>query len=457
MWNLEKIAALAPDTSTEKRGRGLANGKDWSDLGINGGYIWGLCKGSGTNPYKSQIDILAPAFSCTCPVFKPPCKHVLGLFFLWVQQPHLFAQVADNQLPDWVQTWVEKRRQKAVQKNTEKTPAELQKTAADKQKRWQKRLDLMQSGIDELQLWLLDMARQGFANMEVLNTAFWASIAARMNDAQMPRIGSLLKETPILLAQSPDWTGVLTRRLGELFVVVKMFNKRNDLSEAQQDNLLEIVGVPAKKAEVLAENPSILADWLVVGQKMETDIENREFRQVWLRQINGDNTAMLLDFLGFAQPYEQLFTVNSLLNGEMTFYPSLIPLRALFNNIQAQNTNWQLIDLNPLSNLSVLRQVFAQAVAKKIILSPLPALLAGVKVVWAKSNPFISDSEENLIPIHEKYQQTVYKLLAMSWGGFIPLFGLFDGYSFEPISCVWQGKIIPLQEQIIHFRQKTKL
>ncbi len=457
MWNLEKIAALAPDPSTEKRGRGLANSKDWSGLGTNGQYIWGFCKGSGTNPYKSQIDTQSPAFSCTCPVFKPPCKHVLGLFFYWVQQPQTFAQIAENQLPDWVQAWVEKRNQKAAKKTVEKTPEELQKSAEEKQKRWEKRLNLMQSGIEELELWLMDVARQGFANVDILNSSFWANIAARMNDAQMPRLGSLLKETPILLAQQSEWTELLTRRLGELFLVVKMFNKKEFLTESQQDNLLEIVGVTSKKAEVLAENSPISGNWLVMGVKIENDIENREFRRVWLKQINGDKMAMLLDFSGFSQPYEQHFTINTVFKGEVTFYPSIIEQRALLNNSYSQPLDWQIKQLNPIADFTHLQQQFAEAVAQKVILNHIIALVEAAKVILIKNNPFLIDKDHKIIAIAEKNKNAIYRLKAMSMGNYIPVFGLFDGNYFEPISCVWQNKIISLQEQIIHFQQKTNL
>lgn len=29
--------------------------------------VWGLCQGSGKDPYQTQIDLIGPAFRCSCP------------------------------------------------------------------------------------------------------------------------------------------------------------------------------------------------------------------------------------------------------------------------------------------------------------------------------------------------------------------------------------------------------
>ncbi len=29
--------------------------------------VCGLCQGSGKNPYQTQIDLIGPAFRCSCP------------------------------------------------------------------------------------------------------------------------------------------------------------------------------------------------------------------------------------------------------------------------------------------------------------------------------------------------------------------------------------------------------
>ena len=39
-WTAEKVAALAPNASTERRGKTLAQASKWTSLGTNGAAIW---------------------------------------------------------------------------------------------------------------------------------------------------------------------------------------------------------------------------------------------------------------------------------------------------------------------------------------------------------------------------------------------------------------------------------
>jgi uncharacterized Zn finger protein len=91
-WTTEQVLSLAPDASSAKAGRDLAAARKWLTLGQEGQAVWGECQGSGKSPYQTQIDLSEPAFRCTCPSRKFPCKHGLGLLLLRVDQPAAFPQ-----------------------------------------------------------------------------------------------------------------------------------------------------------------------------------------------------------------------------------------------------------------------------------------------------------------------------------------------------------------------------
>src|SRR5687767_7589875 len=112
-WNAEQIIALAPDAASAKAGSALANKSKWVTLGGNERVVWGECLGSGKNPYQTQIEVTEPAFKCSCPSHKFPCKHGLGLFLLWVAQESAFTQ---KEPPAWVTEWLAKRHSKAEQR-----------------------------------------------------------------------------------------------------------------------------------------------------------------------------------------------------------------------------------------------------------------------------------------------------------------------------------------------------
>ena len=82
-WTTETVLTLAPDPASAKAGQGLASARKWASLGSGEGLIWGECQGSGASPYQTKCDLSGPAFSCSCPSRKFPCKHGLGLMLIW--------------------------------------------------------------------------------------------------------------------------------------------------------------------------------------------------------------------------------------------------------------------------------------------------------------------------------------------------------------------------------------
>ena len=95
----EQIIQLAPDAASVKAGKGLATRAKWVLLEHSDRAIWGHCQGSGKTPYQTVIDTKNVAFKCSCPSRKFPCKHGLGLLFLYAAQAEQFKE-ADE--PEWV-------------------------------------------------------------------------------------------------------------------------------------------------------------------------------------------------------------------------------------------------------------------------------------------------------------------------------------------------------------------
>lgn len=81
-WSAEQVIALAPDAASVAAGRKLAAPRGWPQLGCDDRAVWGLAQGSGKSPYQVAVDLAGPAYRCSCPSRKIPCKHALGLL-LW--------------------------------------------------------------------------------------------------------------------------------------------------------------------------------------------------------------------------------------------------------------------------------------------------------------------------------------------------------------------------------------
>ena len=84
-WDRERVLALAPDAPSQRTAQSLASGRAWAATGAaaEADAVWGECRGSASAPYRAVVDLSGPAYRCSCPSRKFPCKHVLALLLLW--------------------------------------------------------------------------------------------------------------------------------------------------------------------------------------------------------------------------------------------------------------------------------------------------------------------------------------------------------------------------------------
>ena len=157
----EQITQLAPDAASVKAGKGLANRTKWVLLEHSDRAIWGHCQGSGKTPYQTVVDTKNIAFKCSCPSRKFPCKHGLGLLFMYASHADLFKEAEE---PDWVTAWLSKREEKA-EKKEQKEKSETPVDEAAQAKRQAVRHQKVLAGIDDLQIWMKDLLRNGLLNI----------------------------------------------------------------------------------------------------------------------------------------------------------------------------------------------------------------------------------------------------------------------------------------------------
>ena len=160
-YTLEQIHAFAPDERSLKAGKSQAAAKKWSEFGRHESTVWGLCQGSGQNPYQTQIDLSEPAFRCSCPSRKFPCKHALGLFIILATDAGKFETAAP---PPWVEEWIARRR---AREREQAEPVMPKKRVADPKaaaRRAAQREAKVEQGLEDLDNWMRDLIRQGLAD-----------------------------------------------------------------------------------------------------------------------------------------------------------------------------------------------------------------------------------------------------------------------------------------------------
>src|SRR6185436_14000235 len=153
-WSSERVAALAPDPASLSAGRALATERQWASLGRSDRAVWGLCQGSGKQPYQARVDLAEPAFKCSCPSRKFPCKHGLGLLLLFAKQAAAFPSGDE---PGWVAEWLADRVARAARKSepaadSAEKPVDLESQA----RRAAQREGRVRDGVAGCRVWLED-------------------------------------------------------------------------------------------------------------------------------------------------------------------------------------------------------------------------------------------------------------------------------------------------------------
>ena len=424
-WTPEKILALAPDASSAKNGQAFASPGKWSSLGHDEQAVWGECLGSGKNPYRTQIDLTEPAFQCSCPSRKFPCKHALGLFILFANNTVKFS---DNTPPEWVSSWLDNRKKrKAKQAETSKKEIDPKNQA----KRAQKRLDKVTVGMQDLELWLRDLMRQGLATVQGQSYSFWDATAARLVDAQAPGVARLIRQMGSIPFSGEGWQERLLAQLGKVYLLVEGFKRLEKLPPEVQADIRTQIGWTQTKEE-LSKEQGVKDSWLILGRMVEEEDRLRAQR-IWLWGKQTQQTALILNFAHGSQPFDTSLVPGTCIDAELVFFESAYPLRAIVKNRDGIPTP---VDRIPgKKSISEIMQVCAQALARNPWIEQFPITLHTVIPNHKNGIWFLYDAHKHPFPIKPK-SHTNWQILALSGGYPLDIFGEWDGEYFLPLS-VW--------------------
>lgn len=447
----DQILALAPDASSAKAGSQLAQLAKWSNLGRASGVLWGECQGSGKDPYRTQIECSEPAFKCSCPSRKFPCKHGLGLYLLHASHA---SQFGDAEPPPWVRDWLESRHQRAVKKEEkavraaemaarELTPEEIEAAAAQARKREEKRDSKVARGLDELQTWLQDLAREGWDGMRNRGPAAWETMAARMVDAQAPGLAARLRRAGALAFQADlaGRDGQLARELAALYLLTGAYRRIDSLPAPLQADVRIQAGWTVSRDEVLAQ-PGIADCWQVLAQS-HTEEDRGRNRATWLRGTQTGRWALLQHFAVNGQGYEQPLTIGTQFHGMLHFYPGAWPQRAL---LSAQQELQTIAELPALPSLHQTLDAYADALAANPFLERYPSAFDAVTPQFDGRQCVLRSADGRIVPLSPAFGEP-WRLLALSGGHPVAVAGVWDGHALMPLSVWSDGRLFTLESE----------
>jgi len=438
---LDAVLALAPDASSAKAAQGLLSPSGWPQLGASAAAVWGACQGSGSKPYQTQVDLGGPAFRCTCPSRKFPCKHGLALLMLRVQNAALFKDEAE---PGWVSEWLATRGEKA-QKKEERQAAAADKpvaqadpeaAAAREAQRWQR----IEAAAGELQRWLADQIGRGLGalNAELLQT--WATMAARLVDAQAPGLAQRVRDAAdSALARDTERT---LHHLGLLQLACEALQRRTTLGPALQAELRTVAGWPHDRAEVLAAATPVTERWTVLGMATELRDAKLTERRVWLQGEASGRRAWLLDHAFAGRGFEQAWLAGSSVVATLAPFPGTAGLRMLCAGAGAGAEPTLGPPLWPATTLAAEWQQVGERCAASpwVTLHPLVLPAAVVVQVGGQTRAVCAGRALRLL----LGEADTWALLAATGGLPVALMGEWDGVALRPLTAWTPGQAAPL-------------
>jgi hypothetical protein len=437
----DQVLALAPDSASAKAGQGLASPGKWVSLGRGGRSVWGECQGSGKLPYRTQADLSGPAFNCSCPSRKFPCKHGLGLLLLLAANP---GRVAEAEPPAWVTEWLAKREASAEKKATkaqaETEPPDAETAArreADREKRAAKREDRVRAGLQELQTLLGDVLRQGLAHAKQQPTQFWDGAAARMIDAQAPGVARRLRSLPGVFASGDAWADRTLEEMGALQWLLHGFAQMDSLPDGMRASVRSAIGWTFAESEL---TEPVSDRWQVIGQRLEEE-DRLRVQRTWLVGTQTGRFALSLSFAAMNQPLDVSLVVGTEFNAQVVFFPSAAPLRATVREGRTEAASIVTPAAQP--DFAHSLDVTATLLAGDPWLERIPWFVRDCVPFHRDDRWQLRDAQGATVPLSRTFQNA-WPLRALSGGRSLTVFGEWDGRALLPLSAMADGRLVLL-------------
>ena len=424
------MLALASDASSLRAAQPLASSRSWPLTGLaDGSALWGECQGSAAAPYRTAVDLSGPAYRCSCPSRKFPCKHALALMLLWSDG----AVALRTDPPEWASAWLATRLAKA---SDTRDPKPLADPAAAL-RRADQREARVATGLTELDRWLCDQVRQGLAASQRSGYRHWDDIAAHMVDAQTPGLAERLRALAAVPYSGSGWDGRLLEEYALLRLLATACREQAALPPPLRDTVRSRVGFTVRQAYVLAGATPVRDHWHVLARR-DLDQDRIRTRRVWLRGRRTGRTALVLSFAATGQSLDDSLAVGTETDAELAFYPGACPLRALVA------TRHDTVPGGPPSGATVagLLAGYAAALAEDPWLDTWPAVL---DVTPARAPvPCLYDAAGDAVPMHPGAGDC-WPLLALSGGHPLTVAGEWTPRGLWPLTAWDQGgMVVPL-------------
>ncbi|MFH9982658.1 SWIM zinc finger family protein [Streptomyces sp. NPDC017179] len=437
-WSADQVLSLAPDAASRKAGSKLGAAGPWLETGCSDeGAVWGLCRGSGGRPYQTVVDLAGgagPAYRCSCPSRKFPCKHALGLLLLWTGDD---GAVQSGQTPDWAGQWVAARGERTVRKRPEGAAGPASGSADPRAalRRAERRAERITAGVTELEQRLADLLRGGLAPAEQAGYGLWEETAARMVDAQAPGLAGRVRELGAVPSSGPGWPVRLLEECALLHLLGQGWLGRERLPEGLSATVRSRVGLP-----VSAEGPAVRDRWLVLAQ-YDTADARLTTRRIWLHGADSGHTALLLSYGAAGRAPELALPVGLALEAEVSSHPGAGQPRAVLGERFASPAPTRIRPPGVTTAQAAAR--YGAALRDDPWLESVPVTLREVVPVPDGESWQLADAaSDSALPLTRaaRTRPGLWRLVALSGGAPVTVFGECGHRGFTPLTAWPRGE-----------------
>jgi hypothetical protein len=405
--------------------------------------VWGLCKGSGSRPYQTVVDVAdasGPAYRCSCPSRKFPCKHALGLLLLWTGGEDA---VPRREAPEWAGQWIAGRRGRADRKKAADGSAAPSASADPEaaRRRAERRAERVTAGATELEQRLADLLRGGLATAERAGYGLWEETAARMVDAQAPGLAARVRELGAVPSTGPGWPVRLLEECALLHLLDQGWLRRERLPDGLAATVRSRIGLPAS-----ADGPPVRDHWLVLAQ-YDTADARLTTRRIWLYGAGSHRTALLLSYGAAGRAPELALPVGLALDAEVSAYPGAGQLRSALGERFAPPAPTAVRPPGMTTSQAAAR--YGEALRDDPWLDAVPVTLDRVVPTPDGDSWQLADADgDTALPLTRaaRSRTDLWRLVALSGGAPVTVFGECGHQGFTPLTA-WPegpGDAVPL-------------
>jgi SWIM zinc finger len=436
-WSRERTEQLAPDAASAKAGLGLAKPAHWRTLGQADHMIWGECQGSGANPYQVRVALADAGYRCTCPSRKQPCKHTLGLLYLYAGG----ASFPKSAPPAFVEEWVASRAKRADAKAARESQPSAPVDPEAQARRQDKRESRILLGLEQLQAWMSDIMAQGLANTRTQPPSFWTQMASRLVDAQAPGLANRVRDMAAAVLSEERWSERLLGALARMQLLLDAYRRIESLPPPLAAEVRTLVGWTQKQEELLAQSGT-QDHWQVIGRRQVSE-DTLRVQSTWLQGAASHRLALVLDFAVGRQAFASAFMLGQVYVAEAVFFEGVRPYRALLKLPAAVAGNS--LQLTPAVDVAGVESRLGGAIAENPWIERWPVVVGAVTIVAVEDRWVLLDDQGRSLPLKRSFRHG-WSLAALTGGDSLNVFGEWDGFEFEPISVHYGAMLYSLEQ-----------